>query len=529
MEDGSSVGPGCPRLQMWFLICATVVFGAVQISLVRSHGSIIPFWDEWDVQGQKLFRPLLAGTLTLQDIIGPHNEHRPAAGRLVWLLGFTSAGYWDTVWMMLLSVLIRAATFFCLARSLVMGLNGWRFLLAAGTVLALFALPFGWENALWGMQSATYLLLFFGVAANLCLAGSAALSGRWVLGTLLAIGSYFCMASGAITLVPAILVAVLRFARGERRSRADLIGMAVHLCIVAACLAGIPKLEYQDNIAAATFAVFWTGLVKFASWPGPEGLPAALFFNLPAAMVLVRLILAREPVDRAAWAPVMVVLWVWGNIAILAYGRGGSTEVASRHTDILLLGTAINCALCVRLTEGWAARWARAAAIAAAGLWLAIAAWMVCERAQIHIPDGLAWRRGTVMVQTQKVTGFYISGDAGALRGQPHAFVPYPDPDRLARDLSDPLLRPVLPSALTGNFPQGTISDHALARAVHRSVAVVKATLLRNGTHASWIGLGLLMLLALAILLFDRRSAGLPARGRPSPDGRSTGPFSIHE
>lgn len=523
MEDVSSRGPGCPRLRMWFLVCATFFFGAVQVALVRSHGSIIPFWDEWDVQGQKLFRPLLAGTLTLQDIIGPHNEHRPAAGRLVWLLGFASAGHWDTVWMMVLSVFIRAATFFCLVRSLVKGLTGWRFLLAAGLVLALFALPFGWENALWGMQSATYLLLFFGVMANLCLAGSAALSGTWVLGTLLAIGSYFCMASGAITLVPAILVALLRFARGERRSRADLIAMAVHVGIVALCLTTIPKVEYQDNIAAATLAVFWTGLVKFASWPGPETPLAAVFLNLPAAVAILRLILAREPVDRAAWGPAMVILWVWGNIAILAYGRGGSTEVASRHTDILMLGTAINCALCIRLTEGWSERWARAAALAAAGLWLALAAWMVGQRAQIHIPDGLAWRRGTVMVQTEKVAGFYTSGNVEVLRGQPHAFVPYPDPDRLARDLSDPLLRPVLPSALTGNFPQGTISDHGLARALHRSVAVVKGNLLRNGTHASWIGLTILVLLAFAILLFDRRSAGIAVGERPKREGPTAG------
>lgn len=495
-----------PRLRFWLLVCATALFAAVQIWLVKRYGSIIPFWDEWDVQGHKLFRPFLAGTLSFQDIIGTHNEHRPAAGRLVWLFALVSAGYWDTVWMMMLSVLIRAATFFLLARSLAEGLAGWRFVAAVAVVLAVFLVPFGWENALWGMQSATYLLLFFGVAANLCLARSPALSAGWIAGTLFAIASYFCMASGAVTLVPAIFVAGIRFVKGERRGRADLAGILIHAAIVALCLAAIPKLEYRDNIAATSFAIFWSGFLKFASWPAPESLLWVVFLNIPVAVVFGRLAFSRSRRAAALWGPVMVALWTYVNILIFAYGRGGSTEVASRHTDALMLGTAVNLALAVRLADGVGARLARYALAATACAWLAVAGWLVAQKACIQVPDGLAWRRGTVVVQTEKLAGFFAADDVNVLRGQSHAFIPYPDPDRLAADLRDPLFRPILPAAMTGVMPQHHVSDTAAAHVANRIVAVLKATMLRNAWPVVWVTGVLFALVAVAVAALDRRT-----------------------
>ncbi|WP_127089836.1 hypothetical protein [Aquabacter cavernae] len=503
------------------LICAAATFAAVQIWLVETYGSSIPFWDEWDVQGQKLFRPFLDGSLTLDAVIGTHNEHRPAAGRLVWLFGLVSAGYWDTVWMMLLSVVIRASTFFLLARSLAAGLSGWRFLLSVALVLAVFLVPFGWENALWGMQSATYLLLFFGVAANLCLARSLVFSSGWIAGTLLALASYFCMASGAITLLPAILVAVIRLAKGERRSPADVAGILIHAALVAACLAAIPKLEYKDNIAAASFAVFWAGLLKFASWPAPESLLAMVGLNLPVALVFLRLVLAKPSRDGALWGPVMTALWVQANILIFAYGRGGSSDVASRHTDMLALGIAINLALSVRLLDGlrgWP-RWGVGAVIAC---WLGITGQVLKEKAVVMVPDGLAWRMGTVMVQKQKLADFLATNDVQALKGQSHATIPYPDPDRLAADLRDPYLRSILPAALTGQVPQSHLSENGFARAVYRSVAVIRGMLLRNALPTIWVCGALLLLSAAASLVADWREA----RGRKVSATPSSGDSS---
>ncbi|MBA4790151.1 MAG: hypothetical protein H2042_10685 [Rhizobiales bacterium] len=513
-STGGRIGP--PQLRACVLICAVAVFACVQIWLVKTYGSIIPFWDEWDVQGLKLFRPFLDGTLTLDAIIGTHNEHRPAAGRLVWLFALVTAGYWDTVWMMLLSVLIRAATVFLLARSLATGLVGWRFVLVVLLVLAAFLVPFGWENALWGMQSATYLLIFFGVAANLSLARSPAFSPGWIAGTVLALASYFCMASGAITLVPAIVVALVRLARGERRSGREVAGILVHAALVAACLAAIPKLEYKDNIAAASFSVFWAGLVRFASWPAPESLPAMVALNLPVALVFLRLVLARTERDAPVWGPVMAALWVHANILIFAYGRGGSSEVASRHTDMLALGIAINLGLAVRLTDGLRG-WKLGGAGAAVALWLAMMGLLLEQKAMVQVPDGLAWRQGTVMVQTQKLAGFFATDDVRELKGQPHAFIPYPNPDRLAADLRDPYLRPILPAALTGLAPQHHVSEGGVARAVNRATAILKSTLLRNAWSAIWVSFGLLVVACGLTLVADWRRGGREASGAPTP------------
>ena len=44
--------------------CLLAIAGA-KIWLIAAYGSAIPFWDQWDAEWARLFRPYLAGTLGL--------------------------------------------------------------------------------------------------------------------------------------------------------------------------------------------------------------------------------------------------------------------------------------------------------------------------------------------------------------------------------------------------------------------------------------------------------------------------------
>src|SRR5690242_7592258 len=53
-----------------------VVLGA-KFNLLQRDGSDLPFWDQWDAEGDFLFRPHLERGLHAADLFRPHNEHRP--------------------------------------------------------------------------------------------------------------------------------------------------------------------------------------------------------------------------------------------------------------------------------------------------------------------------------------------------------------------------------------------------------------------------------------------------------------------
>src|SRR5262245_10918087 len=58
-----------------------VTFG-LKLWLIHNNAVSCPFWDEWDIEARRLYKPWLEGNLTWLKLIEPHNEHRLLLPRL---------------------------------------------------------------------------------------------------------------------------------------------------------------------------------------------------------------------------------------------------------------------------------------------------------------------------------------------------------------------------------------------------------------------------------------------------------------
>src|SRR5215471_8184894 len=63
--------------------------------LIGTYGTDVPWMDQWDAEGQGLYLPSHAGTLSLHDLFAPHNEHRIFFTRVVALGLLWINGQWD--------------------------------------------------------------------------------------------------------------------------------------------------------------------------------------------------------------------------------------------------------------------------------------------------------------------------------------------------------------------------------------------------------------------------------------------------
>jgi hypothetical protein len=435
--------------------CLLVVLGA-KLWLIGTFGSAVPFWDQWDSEGALLYRPYLTGTLSPARLLEHHNEHRILFTRLFGLGLLTLSGEWNPLLEMIGGALVHTATLGVLIVVLARQLDtGGR------TALALFcmgvhAMPFGWENTLWGFQIQFYLLLLFGAAAIALLFDAPAFSARWWLGTLLAIASFFNTVSGALTLVAAIAVAGGQVALRQRRGSREFAALALHAALVAVMLADIPRLAHHSELVSHSFMQSFTALITAAGWPLITHdwlvrfrILAVLALNAPLLLVAASVLWRRPGIDDRRWCLLGLGAWVALQIAALAYGRAGGVW-ASRYFDIFTVGLLVNGACALAL---WRMS-ARNAVGIATTLWFAMALTGLAQKANGPLPQELARRSAETRSQAANVKNFMVTGDFAHLRDKPPMHIPYPDAARLRDALSDPVIRGILPLAISGDAKQ---------------------------------------------------------------------------
>jgi hypothetical protein len=118
--------------------------------------------------------------------------------------------------------------------------------LAFGFILAFcFAIPFAYENILWGFQSHHFFFILFSIIAIYYLICSPILSPAWLFGFLRSVAACFSLGSGfyaALAIVGASLVA---WTRRDNWTREWLILALVCLLTVLANLPFIPKVPSE--------------------------------------------------------------------------------------------------------------------------------------------------------------------------------------------------------------------------------------------------------------------------------------------
>jgi hypothetical protein len=134
--------------------------------LVQTWGSPLPYWDQWDAEALGLYRPWLLGTFEWSQLFAPHNEHRIALTRLADLALFVWSGEWRPGDQLILNAILHTLIAMGIAVVFIRWLRpGWARAAWTGFIIFLFALPAGWQNALWGFQSQVYFANLLALAA----------------------------------------------------------------------------------------------------------------------------------------------------------------------------------------------------------------------------------------------------------------------------------------------------------------------------------------------------------------------------
>lgn len=474
------------------LACMAAVFGA-SLYLVWAHGSITPLWDQWDAEAANLYKPYLEGTLSFSDLFSPHAEHRIVFTRLIGLLLLEINGFWDPVLQMVCNAVIRIAGIGLLLRLLMPPLPGPAAVLLAAFTTLVCAIPFGWENIL-GFQSPYYLLLPLAFASVLAFHGASAFSLRWWLGAVLAVASFFSMASGALTPAAIAVLHAVQIAVGTRRGPREIAGVIALALACAVLLAYVPLPPGHEWGRAHSASEFLHGFKTAAGWPFGS-LPAVLLLNAPILYLAARTLIRRPPLADARWLYVALAGWVAAQIVALAYGRAVWTE-APRYRDLLAVNVILNFASLLWIGSRDAVKAPRMVVLSAL-LWTVPVVSMLSWRALAKLPAEIVERAATSRIQTANLRAFLATGDMSALSGKPFLHIPYPTPERLAAISSDPTIRAILHPALTGNTAPDNRARLRLGWLRVDGLDAVQTWLLERGGAILGVGVGLLLWLGI--------------------------------
>jgi hypothetical protein len=464
----------------------TLLLAALFLILVGSRAALIgyagrptPFMDEWDGDAAFLLQPYLQGSLTIGDLLAPFNEHRIVFSRLLVLSLLGVSGYWDVVLQMIVNAILDAATVVGISYALSRVLDGGWAIAAMTASVLINAVPYGYDNVLLGFNTHFYALLTFSFASLFLLADSRAWSWRWTAGILCAVASFFCMASGALTLLAAIAGLLLQVASGRRRGLGEWLGIAALAALFLAMVYMVPHVPDSDAFKARSLGEFLSALLKLASWPANSGLGLVLF--LPSALFGLRAWVDRPDLKDPRWFNVMALGWVLAQLLALALGRA-QWPLQSRYFDALLVGVTVNLVSALWLFQSKAAGGGRriwsSAALAA---WLSFLA-LSLTHPQRHLWSLIDERRQIAETEGRNVQSYLATGDAAFLAGAPALDIPYFKSDRLRELLDSPQIRSVLPPALLSRDPP------------RPGVEAAKSGFL--GLSFVWLGSGVLLLFA---------------------------------
>lgn len=441
------VQSAAPLLLLFLLI---VVGRALFVSL---FGESLPYWDQWDAEGEFLIKPWLEGTWDVGQLFAPHNEHRIVFTRLLTLGLFeANQGQWDNLVSAyantIVYALVAVATYAILRPPLPSRLTRSSLFIV---LLLLAWLPYAQDNTLIGFQSSFFIMSGFAVLAIATAAmakDDAVLISALVL---IALMGLFTMASGLLGAVAAAAVLVLRYWVGGIRGARMMAAVALLAAVAILGYVLIPHIAGHDVLKAPDLKTWLKAASKCMAGPLPRGDLIGWLIWLPAGVAAYR-VLKRREADPADLAALGIAGWVLLQCAAIGYSRGNDMSVVSpRYLDVLSLGLVVNLWFAMRLCmpgRGDAAPapvWRYVGYAATAGLFTMVAMGFIW-RTQHDMNEAL-WKRGIRAIQTENVRRYVMEPDLRHLE-QPFMHIPYPKASRLAGLLDDPAIRDALPASV---------------------------------------------------------------------------------
>jgi hypothetical protein len=481
-------------LALFVLVCGA------RLWLVDLCGASVPFWDQWDAEGDALFAPLLRGHLPLSHFFMPHNEHRIVLTRLLAVGLFELDGMWDPRLEMVVNASIAAGTAAIVAGLLLreIGRQWWHPVVCA--VAILWALPYAWENTTWGFQAQFYFLLLFSFLTIWGLCYGRPYTIAWWTGAASAILSCLTMASGFLAPLAVLLVLAAAVVLERKTWRMHLPGFVVCLLCVAVSVPLMVKVSKHAGLHAAGLHDFLLSFIKDLSWPGHHITVAFLVFLFPIFFMARALVRHPSQRPRPRWFLLCLAGWVTLQAGAFAYGRGRLGDAAgSRYQDVLAIGPLVS--FVTLLFESGSMR---------RRVWYAgLAGWFIFTLLGFRenfrdFRKALPHQYHCAAEQARRCRAYVETRDIEVLRHMADRMeIPYPNPERLARLLDDPHIRSTL-LFVPGQEDKAAWPTH-LARALLRA--------------SRWIFL--LGLLGLIAALWPSRASN---RGASSRIGDQTGP-----
>lgn len=437
-------------LALGVAIAAGLLALGAKLVLIRSYGSDVPFFDEWDAIGRVLVIPDGAGRLTLADFFLPQNEHRIVLSRLLSFGLLRANGQWDPLLEMAAGAVLHSSFLVALLLFARRIATGARFTVVALLTTLLFVLAYDWENTLQGLQSAFYFLEWSALGMFLLCVPSAPLSRGWCLGFLVGIAGLGTMSSGFFAAGVVLVLQAVRCILARRIGWKDRAAAAL---LAGLCVCGYLAISHPPGNELLRAESPWDWVVACAtalSWPDLKLPVACVVLQLPILVLVARRIRERRIEGNEA-VLFALAAWTWIQLAAIAFARGNHGMVASpRYMDLYALGSAANLlAIAILSRSGPGAR----LRVLLGVLWISLftcGLWDLEGRAFSEYLEQIPARKAA---ERQNMKLFLATGEASVLEKANPLEVPYPNPPVLASLLTYPAIREALPVGIRPSDP----------------------------------------------------------------------------
>ena len=421
---------------------------AFKLLLIGQCDNSLPFYDQWDGEGAELYIPYLEHQLTVADLFRPHNEHRIFWTRIYDLALLWLNGQWDNRLQIAVNAVFHCAIVagFGWMMAGLLGKRTWLFIWLP--LLLTLALPYAWENTLWGITLQFYCLLVFTLLSIWWLGVCEPRSARWRLGALAAFASLVTMASGFLAAVAVggmAIVEVLRNRGAWKRQAPTLIVCAAVTLTGLALKVDVPP---HQELKAHSLRAFMVALGKFLAWPNYGEAWLAPLNLLPLLLLGWFYVRSREEHRPAEQIVVGLGTWVLLQALASAYARGQNGEPpASRYMDTCSFLLIANCLSILLVFSHYRPRLRFAPVwIAALGIW-AVANGLGLWRATDSARKMLASYWYTAQpIRLQATRAFMATDDDHYFTRENRFFIPFPYVPMLVFLLRTPDIRNILPA-----------------------------------------------------------------------------------
>ena len=435
------------RLALYLALFALILGG--KLLLIERYASDLPYWDQWDAEGELLIHPYMSGQLKSVHFFRPHNEHRPLFTRVLALgLFVVNDHQWDARLQMVVNAALHATCallLLSLARRFLSSIGLGLFVILTALF---FAMNVSWENTLAGFQSQFYFVLLFTCLHLGCTWLARPRSLAWWLAPLAGAANLFSMASGLLSAAAILAITCLAAARDRRLTRDNAFVLAANALLVGAGWLLKNEMPGHAFLKAQSAGGWMDAWLHQLAWPVVTGNGPAWFAVIGLLPPLVLLFFYwRRKVDGPI-ALILLSLCVWTVLQTMAiaYARGGVEHgYASRYADTLAFGVLVNLlALAFVATQVTGQRKLQVSLVLLVlidlgGLWRESIGF---NRANLHMQPELTTARVT------SVREYLLHRPASFFQKTPWNELPYPSAKQLAYYLDKPDIRAALPASV---------------------------------------------------------------------------------